>query len=137
MGFDERSSDDSPTHSPAPPLPLAAELGRKAGRLLKAVRPRIRRVVVQMKPQAENAARDAVQYARDHAEEIRDAAAKLARSRVRGPLRPMVDAFAQHTVKRDGARGPGLCRACETLNPVGSRFCNQCGSGLEPPEQPG
>ncbi len=121
----------------SPASPLAEGLGRRAGRLFKAARPRVERVVARTRPRLEKAARDAIQYARDHEEEIRDAATKLVSARVRGPLGPVVGAVARQVGMHDAAREARRCPACQAVNPAGSKFCNQCGGGLQPPQQQG
>ncbi len=112
---------------------IAEELGRKAGRLMKAAKPRLARLMSEARPRAEQARRDAAQYAREHEGEIKQSAAKIIRTRVRGPLGVAVDALASQMA--DKPAGSTLCPRCQVANATDARFCNQCGAAL-PAAQP-
>jgi hypothetical protein len=110
----------------------AEELGRRAARLLrrgrprveqalKDARPRVERAVEQAKPQAEKAWR----YAQAHEDEIKRAALKGARMRIRGPFGFLFDAL--QTNNRP-APGPAACLACGAAYHPNARFCSECGA---------
>ena len=112
---------------------LAAALGRKAARFVKAARPGFERLVAQAKPGIEKAGRDALQYAREHEDELKSHAVRLARTRVTGPLGLVVDAVAHQAQKREEAPPALACAHCQNVNPPAARFCNQCGQPLAAP----
>jgi hypothetical protein len=110
---------------------LAEKLGRKAGELVKALKPGIRRAFVEARPLLEKTGRQASQFAREHDAEIKQSATKVIRARVRGPLGVLVDAVTgRYGEPADGSR---QCPSCRSINPKGAKFCNQCGSSLTPP----
>ncbi len=130
------TTEQEPQSKPAPPAPtpptFAEALGRRAARLAKAARPRLERLAAESTPRIQQTSREAIQYAREHQDELRQAATKLARARIRGPLGPLVDAIASN-VAAAARREPaarGLCGACGQVNPAAARFCNQCGAQL-------
>jgi zinc-ribbon domain len=116
----------------------AEELGRKAARLLRRTkprveqaiqeaRPRVERAVNQAKPQAERAAKGAWRYAQTHEEEIKRAAVKGARMRVRGPFGFLIDALQ---TKSSPEQPPTVCPSCSTPYQSNARFCSECGTRL-------
>jgi hypothetical protein len=113
---------------------LGAAFGRKAARLARAARPGFQRFAARTRPGIEKAGRDAVQYARDHEEELRQAAMRLARARVTGPLGFMVDAVSRGPVQPRPEAASIPCLHCVAPNPPSARFCNQCGARLSPHE---
>jgi hypothetical protein len=115
------------------PASLAEELGRRAARLAKAAEPHVRRMASEAGPRLQKAGRGAAQYAREHEDEIRQAAAKIARARIRGPLGTVVDALSASASRAAGKANEALaCAACAAANPAGARFCNNCGASLRP-----
>jgi hypothetical protein len=120
------ANDDGPSDSE--PLSLAEELGRRAARLAKAAKPHVRRLAAEAGPRAQQAAGEALQYAKEHEEELRDAATKLARARL-GTIGMAIDALG-----RAGAP-PRACPSCDGANPTGAKFCNHCGAALAGPPQ--
>jgi zinc ribbon protein len=107
---------------------LGAAFGRKAGRLVKAARPGLERLAARTRPGVEKAGRDAVQYAREHEDELKQAAMRLARARVTGPLGLVVDAVSRASGQANAAPAAFLCPHCDAPNPAAARFCNQCGA---------
>ena len=107
---------------------LGAAFGRKAGKLIKAARPGFERFAARTRPGIEKAGRDAVQYARDHEDELKQAAVRLARARVTGPLGFVVDAVSRASSQSNAAPVAVVCSHCEAPNPAAARFCNQCGA---------
>jgi rubrerythrin len=116
----------------------AEELGRKAARLLRRstprveraiqeARPRVERAVNQAKPQAEKAAKGAWRYAQTHEEEIKRAAVKGARMRVRGPFGFLIDAL-QGSGRSELPQA--VCPSCGTPFQSNARFCSECGARL-------
>ena len=105
----------------------AAELAE----VLRGATPRLRKLLAVARPRADAAGRQALRYAREHEGEIKQAASTLARYRVRGPLGLLVRALTEAAPRTE--REPGRkCAACGTANVPSARFCNQCGSRLEP-----
>lgn len=116
----------------------AEELGRKAARLLRLSKPRVEqaiqearphveRAVNQAKPQAEKVAKGAWRYAQTHEEEIKRAAVKGARMRVRGPFGFLIDALQNNN---SPTPAQATCPACGTLFQAHARFCTECGAKL-------
>ena len=116
------------------PLDRASDLGNKlgqtAGRLIKAARPGLERLAARARPGLEKASHDAIQYARDHEDELKTAALRLARSRVAGPLGLVVEAVSRTQDSPRPAPVALLCPHCDTANPTTARFCNQCGGRI-------
>ncbi len=111
---------------------LAEVLGRKAGRLLKAVKPGLRRAFADAKPLLEKTGREATNYAREHDAEIKQSAAKIVRARLGGPYGFLVDAVTGRA--DDQVHTFRNCPNCSSANPQNAKFCNQCGSSiLQPP----
>jgi hypothetical protein len=111
----------------------AEELARRAAAFLKAAKPAVSRMVEEARPRVEEAGRQAVGYVRDHEDEIKSTAVRLARARFVGPLGMVVDAVVA------GASMPRpapevACPACTATNPAGARYCNQCGDRIATPE---
>jgi hypothetical protein len=107
----------------------AEQLGRRAARLVKALRPRLQRLAEEARPRVEKAGRGAAEYAREHEDELRGAALRLARARM-PLLGPALDALASQTGRQPDAPPAQACQACAHLNPPAARFCNNCGSRL-------
>src|SRR5947208_13148736 len=122
--------ENSDPEGKKPAADLGAALGRKAGRLMKAARPGFKRLAARTRPGLEKAGRDAVQYARDHEDELKQAAMRLARARVAGPLGLVVDAVSRASTQPNPAVPPVICSHCSAANPAGARFCNQCGAQI-------
>ena len=110
---------------------LAEKLGRKAGELVKILKPGLRRAFVGAKPLLEETGRQASRFAREHDAEIKQSVAKVVRARVGGPLGVLVDAATSHY--GDQGNGSDQCPSCKSINPQGAKFCNQCGSSLTAP----
>jgi hypothetical protein len=121
----------------------AEELGRRAARLLrrgkpqveKALKdagPQIEQAVNKARPQAEKAAKDAWRYAQDHEDEIKRAAVRGARMRVRGPFGFLIDAIQSgaNAPKQDEAEEP-RCASCGTAHAANARFCSACGASVQ------
>jgi len=120
----------------------AEELGRRAARLLrrgkprveKAIndaRPRVERAVNEAKPQAERAAKGVLRYAQNHEDEIKRAAVKGARMRVRGPFGFLIDALQSNSTT---AESHATCANCGTASQPSARFCTECGAQLSQAE---
>ena len=107
----------------------AAEIGKRLGRAFKAAKPHARRLAAQAKPRVEKVGQDAIRLARNHETEIKQAAEKLIRKRIRGPLGFVVDALTSSP----GSKGVGSlqCANCRAINQADAKFCNQCGSRLD------
>jgi hypothetical protein len=110
----------------------AEELGRRAARLLrrgkpraeqamKDARPRLEHAINQAKPQAEKAWR----YAQAHEDDIKRAALKGARMRIRGPFGFLIDALQTNSRP---APQPAACPACGAAYHPNARFCSECGA---------
>jgi zinc-ribbon domain len=115
----------------------AAEIGRKAARLLRRGKPRvekaikdagpkIERAVEQAKPHAEKAAKDAWRYAQDHEDDIKRTALRGARMRVPG-LGLAIDAMQSNEPQ---TKDQTTCPACGTAFKPHARFCTECGAQL-------
>src|SRR3990172_6564606 len=109
----------------------AEELGRRAGRIVKAAKPKVQRLISRAKPRAEKAGHDALQLARDHEEEVKATVAKLVRGRLPRPLGLVVAALVQTDAKPSQSEPLPRCLKCLAPNPVNARFCNQCGSSFQ------
>ncbi len=116
----------------------AEELGRRAARLLRRgkpqldqalndARPQIESAVSKAKPQAEKAAKDVWRYARDHEDEIKRAAVRGARMRMRGPFGFLIDALQSNA---GSAPEQVACPACEVVNSPSASFCSACGAPI-------
>jgi len=123
MGTSLPESDRSANESTPSP---AEDIGRRAAAFAKAAGPRVSRLVEETKPRIQKAGRDVVEYARAHEGELKDTASKLARARLRGPLGLVFDGLAS-----GGGNKRVVCPSCQSANPRGARYCNQCGSRLE------
>jgi hypothetical protein len=110
----------------------AEELGRRAARLLRRGKPQVEGAVEKARPQAEKAAKDAWKYAQEHEDEIKRAAIKGARMRVRGPFGFLIDALQSNAAAPDTPQT--ACPSCGTAYAPGARFCSECGTQL-PTEQ--
>ncbi len=120
---------------------LAAKMKENADRLVQSTKPRVqrlveeagpaaKRVVNEAGPRATRAGKQALEFARDHEDEIRAVSSLLVRARVTGPLGFVAGAIAGHG--RDaGARRDAPCPRCHALTPTPARFCTQCGQALE------
>jgi len=108
----------------------AGELGRRAARLLRRSRPAIQQAVAEARPRVEQAAKDAWRYAQQHEDEIKRAALKGARLRVRGPFGFVVDALNNSLQGRQRHAAEPACPGCGASNPPSARFCSQCGVRL-------
>jgi hypothetical protein len=106
-----------------------AIIGRKAGRLFKRGGPELRRLVEEHRPKVEKASRDALQYAKEHEDEIRGLALKGVRMRA-GPLGMMVDALGGQPQTAAEPPAEPVCPSCKAVNARAARFCNQCGAKL-------
>ena len=104
-------------------------LARKAAELVKAARPRFKRLLAFTQPRAQLAASEAARYVREHEPELKSAAAKLARSRLRGPLGFLADSLTG-SASAERQQPASRCPACETENPASAKFCNECGLRL-------
>ena len=125
--------DSEPNGIKSDSSPLKAgtdELGKKAAGFLRDAKPKLTRLIVLARPRAQAARHEALRYAREHEDEIKLAAAKLARHRLRGPLGLLVDALTQDSSSTDQAHGT-KCLRCETMNMFGAKFCHECGISLK------
>ena len=131
-----------------------AELARKAARLIRDGRPRLKKLVDENRPaveklirdnrpRAEQAGRNALRFAQEHEDEIKAAALKGARMRIAGPFGFLIDAVARASGPApDAAPGPAdagdeatklpRCSNCQTINSRSAHFCSECGKRLEP-----
>jgi hypothetical protein len=107
---------------------VAEALGRTAGRLIRTARPRLKEAAEAAKPALESA----VQYARDHEDDIKDLATGLVKSRIPAPLRGAVDSVAGKAAPSQPtpATTTVTCAKCGQTNPAAARFCNECGAAL-------
>src|SRR3990172_8909279 len=113
------------------------DLARKVRRALDEARPEVDRVARQAAPHLDRAVRGALDFAREHDDEIKRAALRAARSFAPRPLRP-----ALHWLERARSirptpprRGEQLrhalkCGCCGLLNPLGAKYCSECGRFL-------
>ena len=122
---------------PASPQPLTKEeqIARKAARLVKASKPRLKRAIELTRPRAEAAGREAARLVREHETEIKDAALKLAQARL-GPLGAIAGTLANGPASPSTTPAATACPVCGTENPVGSNYCNECGNRLAPTPKP-
>ena len=107
--------------------PLAAVLGRKAGRLLRTAKPMARKAVEEGRPRVQAAVNEAIKFASAHEDELRGAATSAIGKRVPGPFRPVVEGLVRGSPKTIAS-----CSECASENPSQARFCNQCGHTLTP-----
>ena len=122
---------ESPDQPGAEPPTREEEIARKAAKLVKQGRPQLERLIARNRPQAEKAGQQAARYVREHETEIKDAAMKLARTRLPGPLGMAMGALASGMSSDEKPRA-APCPTCATLNPPAANFCNQCGARLAP-----
>ncbi len=101
---------------------------------LNEARPHVEQAVNQARPRAEQAAKQAWQYTQEHEDDIKRAALRGARMKVRGPFAFVFDAL------QSGFSAPtpaGVqCPSCQTSNEAHARFCAQCGARLNDQEDP-
>jgi hypothetical protein len=127
----ERSmSEESESQRPPEQPTREQEIARRAARLVKTSKPQLKRLIAYTRPRAENAGREAAKYVREHETEIKDAALKLARTRLPGPLGMAVGAIA-NSAASDKGREPQACPNCKTANAPAARFCSECGTKLD------
>ena len=124
-------NDENDSRGPPERPTREQEIARKAADLVKAGRPKFKRLIALTRPRAERAGRNAARYVREHESEIKDAAAKLAQARLRGPLGMVVGSLANST-STDKSRPVTACPRCATANPPVAKFCQECGLRLEP-----
>ena len=113
--------------------PAMEQLGRYAGLLVRHARPGLERFVRFAKPRVEKAARDAVQYAGENKDELKQAATHVALMRVPAPLRSVIGAIAgsdRGQAPRGAQQDELICRICGTRSRLSARFCSECGSEL-------
>jgi zinc-ribbon domain len=109
----------------------ATEIARKAARLFKTGRPRVQRLIADNRPRVEKVSRGALRYAQEHENEIKAAALRGARMRVRGPFGFVIDALGRASSEEpEQARPPDVCPGCDAVNAANARFCSQCGTRL-------
>ena len=124
-------TQEHPDQPPPPSLPTREqEVARTAARLVKASKPKLKRLIAYTRPRAENAGREAARYVREHETEIKDAALKLAQTRLRGPLGMAVGALA-NGASSEKTTSERLCPSCSTPNTQAAKFCHECGTRLE------
>ena len=111
------------------------ELVARAAGLLKEARPKLDQLIERAKPRGKAVGRGGLRYLREHEVEIKQAAAGLARYRMRGPLGFIFSALSPRPSATDPSGGQ-RCPVCETLNMASARFCNQCGARLISDEAP-
>ena len=93
-------------------------------------------VAIQAKPKVEKARQTAIHFAREHEDEVKQTAARLIRTRIRGPLGLFFDALTREMSDKPKPAGQGLiCPRCQSLSPVNAKFCIECGY-LIPSAQP-
>jgi hypothetical protein len=112
---------------------MAERLGREAARIVKKARPTAERLAAETAPKLRETGRNAVEFAREHEDELRDAASRLARARLTGPLGLVVNAVTANPMERPappGAVSQVVCPSCSSPNPPVARFCNQCGAPM-------
>lgn len=129
----ERTSEESE------PLTVKAgpqdEIVVRAARFLREARPKLHRLIVFARPRAQAAGQEALRYVREHEDEIKQAAVKLARYRLRGPLRLVINALTPDSSPGEPDRGTG-CPQCGMMNLLVAKFCTECGVRLAS-ESPG
>ena len=119
----------------------AEELGRRAARLfrrgkpqvekaLQDARPQIEDAVNKARPHAEKAARDAWRYTQDHQDDIKRAAVRGARMRVRGPFGFLFDAI-QSGASQPKQEEAQKCASCGAPYAANARFCSECGAAVK------
>jgi len=113
----------------------AEELGRRAARLLRRGRPRVEKAIREARPQVERAveqakpqAEKAWRYAQNHEDDIKRAALKGARMRIRGPFGFLIDAL--QSANRPEPT-PAACATCGVEYHANARFCTECGAPLK------
>ena len=106
------------------------EIARKAAHLVKSGKPQLKKLIAFTRPRAELAGRQAMQYAREHENEIKDAALKLAQTRISGPLGMVVGQIASGMASGETKPGLAPCPNCATPNPSAAKFCGECGSRI-------
>ncbi len=124
---------ESQNPEPSAKLPASKEeeLGRKAAELVKASKPQFRRLMAFTRPRAETAGKQAARYVREHESEIKQAAVKLARARVTGPLGMLADTLVNAATSEAGSKPRSLaCGGCGTSNALSAKFCSECGAKL-------
>ena len=122
------TNDGSGSTSSQPPT-REEELARKAAKLVKASKPQLKSLMAVAKPRPEEASKHAARYVREHENEIKDAALKLARTRLPGPIGMAVGALA-NGMPSETPQSAGACPKCATKNPPPAKFCSECGSSL-------
>lgn len=98
---------------------------------LNEARPHVEQAVNQARPRAERAAKQAWQYTQEHEDDIKRAALRGARMKVRGPFAFVFDAFQSGFTSSAGVQ----CPACQASNEANARFCAQCGARLNDKDQ--
>lgn len=124
-------SDVEPTPDKAPAGSREEELARKAAQLLKASKPQLRRLMDVTRPRAQQMGQEAARYVREHETELKDAATRVALSRLTGPLGMAANALAQQLQPaQQQALTTSICPSCSTANHPSAKFCNECGGKL-------
>jgi catechol 2,3-dioxygenase-like lactoylglutathione lyase family enzyme len=118
-----------PLKRPDPPRSRSDELAERAMAIYRDSKPKLDEIVARARPRAQEMSRQALRLAREHEDELRQAADALARTRLRGSLGIAASALASPTSGTRKRRGR-TCSACQTLNPQVARFCSQCGTPL-------
>ena len=126
-------ADNEDPNKPPSRAPAIEQLGRYAGLLVRHARPGLERFVRFAKPRAEKAARDAVQYASENKDELKQAATHVALTRVPAPLRSVIGAMTRGDdaqASRSAQQAELTCPSCGVRSHLNARFCSECGSKL-------
>ena len=122
---------------------FAEGVGRAAARFVKKARPRIESAASEAVPRLRRSGKEVLDFAKEHEDDLRAAAKKVARTRLTGPLGLVFDAVTANPMSPSPARAPEAsagasnlaCPSCSSANPPSARFCNQCGSPMGQPAE--
>lgn len=99
------------------------------GRAAKKARPRVAKLAKDAAPRLKEAAGRAVDFAGEHDQEIKQAATKLARSRLTGPAGLIIDALVSQQPAATTAVD-NKCPHCGAPTTLAAKFCGECGKPL-------
>ncbi len=123
-----------PLKQPEQPRTRQDELAERAMAIYRESKPKLDDIVARARPRAQEMSRQALRLAREHEDELRQAADTLARTRLRGSLGVAASALTSSQSGSSRSRRGRACEACQTVNPPVARFCSQCGAPMTPPD---